>query len=98
MRHAAQVGFQVESILQLSDWLTARLNLHQFANLIKEVVEGYYDISRKISTAIKLEEERCGYLKEEVEIWKAHIDKIADRGNISQEKISNLYNKTLNKR
>ena len=33
-----------------------------------------------------------------MEIWKAHIDKIADRGNISQEKISNLYNKTLNKR
>ena len=74
------------------------MDLHQFENLIKEVVEGYYDISRKISTAIKLEEERCGYLKEEVEIWKAHIDKIADRGNISQEKISNLYNKTLNKR
>jgi len=60
------------------------------------IVQSYYNLTRKISYAIMNEERRCGYLRKEMALWKAYqvkmIEYRAENGNSYQEK---QYRKTM---
>lgn len=64
--------------------------LHASCN--DQVVEAYQNLSRKLATAIDTEQNRCGYLREEIQAIQPFLERIEDSDNELQEPMAKPLN------
>jgi hypothetical protein len=62
--------------------------LHASCN--DQIVEAYQNLSRKLATAIDTEQNRCGYLREEIQAIQPFLERIEDFDNEFQEPMAEL--------